>query len=280
MNKFCIIVNKDRDEQLELTTRVCQFLVQKEKQYEIRVESLDTAKEKWKPVSPDTDCILVLGGDGTMIRAAKHLLGCKIPIFGINAGTLGYLTGVEASDAERGLERLCNGMFRVEKRMMLDAGINGSYADSVLNEVAITRSGASRILNLAVYVNGALLDVVSGDGLLIATPTGSTGYNLSAGGAVVTPEARMILITPICPHSLSSREIIVSPEDEISVEIRQSKKSPDVGAVVTFDGRSAVELNIEDKIVVKCSEYITEMVKLDERTFFELLRSKLGSVES
>lgn len=280
MNRFCIIVNKDRDEHMELTTRVCAFLEQKEKQYEIRVESLDTAKEKWQPISCETDCILVLGGDGTMIRTAKHLLGCNIPIFGINAGTLGYLTGVEASDAERGLERLCNGTFRVEKRMMLDAEINGIYVDSVLNEVAVTRSGASRILNLAVYVNGALLDVVSGDGLLIATPTGSTGYNLSAGGAVVTPEARTILITPICPHSLSSREIIVSPEDEISVEIRQSKKGPEVSAVATFDGRDVIELKTEDKIVVKCSRYITQMVQLDERTFFEILRSKLGSVEN
>ena len=279
MEKFCIIVNKDRDEQLELTKRVQSFLASRGKKYEIRMESLDEAESRWQPMEEDTDCILVLGGDGTMIRAANRLLAYDIPVFGINAGTLGYLTGVEASDAEKGLERLCNGTFRVENRMMLDAEINGIYADSVLNEVAITRSGASRIINLAVYVNGALLDVVSGDGLLIATPTGSTGYNLSAGGAVVKPEAQLILITPICPHSLSSREIVVSPEDEISVEIRQSRKGPEVGAVATFDGRAVIELNTEDKIVVKRSCYTTKMVQLDERTFFEVLRSKLGSVE-
>lgn len=279
MNKFCIIVNKDRDEQLELTKRVQNFLEAHGKTFEIRTESLDAEEEPWQPVSSDIDCVLVLGGDGTMIRAANRLLPYDIPIFGINAGTLGYLTGVEATEAEKGLERLINGTFRVENRMMLTAEINGRYADSVLNEVAITRSGASRIINLAVYVNGALLDVVSGDGLLIATPTGSTGYNLSAGGAVVTPEAKLILITPICPHSLSSREIVVSPEDEISVEIRQSRKGPEVGAVATFDGRAVTELKTEDKIVVKRSAYTTKMIQLDERTFFEVLRSKLGSVE-
>jgi len=279
MNKFCIIVNKDRDEHLELTGRVQEFLAAQGKQFAVRMESLDTAEVEWKPIPADVDCIIVLGGDGTMIRAANRLLKYDIPIFGINAGNLGYLTGVEAGDAEKGLERICNGDFRVQKRMMLEGEINGNYADSALNEVAITRSGVSRMINLAVYVNGALLDVVTGDGLLISTPTGSTGYNLSAGGAVVTPEAQLILITPICPHSLSSREIVVSGEDEISVEIRQNRRGPEVGAVATFDGRAAIDLNTEDKIVVKRSNYTTKMVQLDERTFFEVLRSKLGSVE-
>lgn len=279
MDKFCIIVNKDRDEQLELTKRVQHFLEEHEKSYVIRTESLDSAGEEWEALPEDTECILVLGGDGTLIRAANRLLAYDTPMFGINAGTLGYLTGVEATDAEKGLERLCNGTFRVEKRMMLTAEINQQYADTVLNEVAITRSGVSRIINLAVYINGALLDVVSGDGLLISTPTGSTGYNLSAGGAVVKPEAELILITPICPHSLSSREIVVSAEDEISVEIRQSKRGPEVEAVATFDGRAARSLQNEDRIVVKRSGYSTKLVQLDERTFFEILRSKLGSVE-
>ena len=279
MNKFCIIVNKDRDEQLELTGRVQDFLASQGKTFAVRMESLDEADAVWKPIPSDIDCFIVLGGDGTMMRAANRLKEFDVPVLGINAGTLGYLTGAEAKDAEKGLERLCNGNFRVENRMMLDASINGVYADTVLNEVAITRSGVSRMIQMAVYINGGLLDVVTGDGLLISTPTGSTGYNLSAGGAIVTPEARLALITPICPHSLTSREVIVSAEDEIMVEIRQNRRGPEVGAVVTFDGREAVELNANDKIVVKHSACTTKLVQLDDRTFFEVLRSKLGSVE-
>lgn len=279
MDKFCIIVNRDRDEQLELTNRVQKFLEEQGKEYVVRMESLGLAGQEWEPLSQDIDGIIVLGGDGTLIRAANRLLTYDIPMFGINAGTVGYLTGVEATEAEKGLERLCNGTFRVEKRMMLEAEFNQQYEDTVLNEVAITRSGVSRIINLAVYVNGALLDVVSGDGLLVATPTGSTGYNLSAGGPVVKPEAELILITPICPHSLSSREIVVAAEDEISVEILQSKRGPEVEAVVTFDGRAARKLKPDDKILVRRSKYTTKMVQLDEKTFFEVLRSKLGSVE-
>lgn len=279
MNNFCIIVNKDRDEHLELTKRVQEFLTGQGKQHFVRMESLDSADEPFEALPETTECVIVLGGDGTMIRAANRLLHYDIPIFGINAGTLGYLTGVEAPDAEHGLERICRDDFRVEKRMLLDAELNGEYVDTVLNEVAITRSGLSRLISVAVYVNGALLDVVSGDGLLISTPTGSTGYNLSAGGAVVKPGAKLIMITPICPHSLTSREVIVSSSDEIVIEVVEGKRSKDVEAVATFDGRDAKELKAGDRVTIRKSDYTTKMIQLDERTFFEVLRSKLGSVE-
>lgn len=279
MNKFCIIVNKDKDEQLELTGTVQKFLENHDKHYTVRTESLDEADAVWESIPSDTECFIVLGGDGTMIRAANRIKAFDVPVFGINAGTLGYLTGVEAKDANRGLERICTGNFKVQNRMMLDTDINGAYADTVLNEVAITRSGVSRMIRMAVYINGELLDVVTGDGLLISTPTGSTGYNLSAGGSIATPEAQLILLTPICPHSLSSREIVVSGTDEISVEISQSRRGSDVSAVVTFDGREAVELNMGDKLVIKRSGYTTKLVQMDDRSFFEVLRSKLGAIE-
>lgn len=279
MDNFCIIVNKDRDEQLELTGRVCRYLEAKNKTYCIREESLNTADAVFEPVPENTECAIVLGGDGTLIRAAKRFLQSDIVLFGINAGTLGYLAGVEAEDAEKGLERLCNDEFCPAGRMMLTAEVDAIVEDTVLNEVAINRSGLCRLINLAVYVNGALLDVIPGDGLLISTPTGSTGYNLSAGGAVVKPEAELIMITPICPHSLTARGVIVSAEDEIVIEIQQGKRSQEVEAIITFDGRMSKNLRAGDRIVIKRSEYTTRLIQLDDRTFFEVLRSKLGSVE-
>lgn len=279
MDNFCIIVNQDRDEQLELTRRVEEFLVGQGKQYCIRMEaSLDASKTDLE-LPEATECVIVLGGDGTMIRAANRLLHYDIPLFGINAGTLGYLTGVEAVDAEYGLERICNNEFRIEQRMLLDVWYNGTYMDTVLNEAAITRSGLSCLIRAAVYVNGALLDDISGDGLLIATPTGSTGYNLSAGGAVVKPEAQLIMITPICPHSLTSRGVIVASSDEIAIEIVAGRRNKEVEAVMTFDGREAIKLAAGDRITIRKSKAVTKMIQLEERTFFEILRSKLGSVE-
>ncbi len=279
MDNFCIIVNKDRDEQLELAKQVQDFLEKRGKKYCTYVESLNTGETVISEISDDVECAIVLGGDGTLIRAAKRLLKRDVLLFGINAGTLGYLACVEASEAEKGLEALCNGEYHTESRMMLKAEVNGQYEDTVLNEVAINRSGVCRLISLAVYINGALLDVIAGDGLLISTPTGSTGYNLSAGGAIVKPETRLIMITPLCPHSLTSRGVIVSAEDEILIEVKQGNRTQDVEALVTFDGRIAKNLKAGDKVVINCSSYTTKMVRLEDGNFFEVLRSKLGSVE-
>ena len=279
MDNFCIIVNKDRDEQLNLAKQVQEFLEEKGKKYCIRIESLNVDGNSFEAIPEDVECAIVLGGDGTLIRAAKRVLRRDIPLFGINAGTLGYLACVEATEARKGLEALCNGEYRTESRMMLKSEVNGQYEDTVLNEVAINRSGVCRLISLAVYVNGALLDVIAGDGLLISTPTGSTGYNLSAGGAIVKPETKLIMITPICPHSLTSRGVIVSAEDEILIEVKQGNRSQEVEAIVTFDGRMTKNLKAGDRVVIQRSSYTTKMIRLEEGTFFEVLRSKLGSVE-
>lgn len=278
MKKFCVIVNKDRDERLELTGRVQEYLATRGKLCEIRVESLENPEE-FLPVPEDTECVIVLGGDGTMIRAANRLKELPVPMLGINAGNLGYLTGAEVSETEKSLERLCSEEFRIEKRMMLDVEKDGCYSGTVLNEVAITRSGVSRLINVKVSVNGALLDVIAGDGLLISTPTGSTGYNMSAGGAIVKPEAELIMITPLCPHSLSSRPVIVTAEDEITIEVMQDSRAQDVEVTATYDGREAIQVRAGEILSIRKSKYVTELVKLDERSFFEVLRSKLGKVD-
>lgn len=279
MNKFCIIVNKDRDEQLQVAGQVEAFLTEQGKQFVTLVVSADVDRKSIATLPEDIDCAVVLGGDGTLIRAASRLLTYDIPILGINTGTLGYLTGVEASDVKKGLQKLCAGEYRMEHRMMLSVEVNGEYVDTVLNDVVINRSGISRLISTAVYVNDSLLDVISGDGLIISTPTGSTGYNMSAGGAIVQPEAELMMITPICPHSLTSRGIIVSASDTITMEVRKGKRSQEEEAIATLDGREAKKLRAGDRITIRRSKHATRLIQMDERTFFEILRSKLGSVE-
>lgn len=279
MDNYCIIVNQSRDEKLATAARVERFLMEQGKHFVTVVVAADIEKEALGTLPPEIECAIVLGGDGTLIRAANVLQERNIPILGINTGTLGYLTGVEASEAEWGLTQLCQGSYRLEKRMMLSVEVNGEPMDTVLNDVVINRNGISRLLNLAVYVNNSLLDIYSGDGVIVSTPTGSTGYNLSAGGAVVQPEAELIMITPICPHSLTSRGIIVSAADTITIEVRQGKRSQKEEAIATLDGRKARKLCATDRITMKRSEYVTNLIRMDERTFFEILRSKLGLVE-
>ncbi len=278
MENFCIVVNKNRDEKMVLTERVKEILSELGKKTAICVESANQ-RSKEEEIPEETEAVIVLGGDGTMIRAARRLCGRNTPMLGINTGTLGYLTAVEVRETERALRCLVRGEFHVENRMMLDIFYDGDYSDTVLNEVAITRSGVSRLIQVAVSVNGVLLDVVAGDGILVSTPTGSTGYNLSAGGPIVKPEAELIMITPLCPHSLSSRPVIVAGEDEITLEVMQDKKAKDVEVMATYDGREAMCLKAGEKIVIRKSKYQTKLIKLDERSFFEVLRSKLGTVE-
>ena len=275
MDNFCIIVNKDRDEQLELAKQVQDFLEKRGKKYCTYVESLNTGETVISEISDDVECAIVLGGDGTLIRAAKRVLKRDVLLFGINAGTLGYLACVESSEAEKGLEALCNGEYHTESRMMLKAEVNGQYEDTVLNEVAINRSGVCRLISLAVYINGALLDVIAGDGLLISTPTGSTGYNLSAGGPIIEPGAEILALTPINAHNLNSKGIILRAEDVIEVELVSRRGSEADSAYVSCDGDRVTKLSVGDRFVVERAVHTINICKVNKQSFLETMRKKM-----
>ena len=261
-----------------LETRLC-LPFEVDKSYEL---PKDLRFSRLERELPSASMVICFGGDGTILHMAKAATRHGLPILGVNIGTMGFMAELESSELSM-LARLADDNYSVDNRMMLDVTVHRDkdiiFHDICLNDVVVTKGAVARIVHLSVKCDGIQAMECGGDGVIIATPTGSTAYSLSAGGPIVEPEAKSILITPICPHSLSSREIVVSAEDEIMVEIRQSRRGPEVGAVVTFDGREAVELNTNDKIVVKHSEYTTKLIRLDDRTFFEVLRSKLGAVE-
>ena len=273
MEKFCILANKEKDENLLVTQKVQACLAGYGKQVSVLVD--DFSEETGKYISKiKADCVLVLGGDGTLIRAANRLLGTGIPIFGINLGTLGFLTETGITGMEQALAQLVNGEYDIETRMMLQVHAKDDFEDTALNDVVITRSGFSRLISVRVYVNEKLVDTYRGDGVIVATPTGSTGYNLSAGGPVVLPNASLIVITPICPHSLNARSMIVSDKDSLRLVIEKEKKTQEEEAIVTVDGRNAKELRAADWITIEKSAGVTHLVKLKDRTFFEILREK------
>lgn len=231
-------------------------------------------------VSPQVDCIIVLGGDGTLLQAAVDPAELDIPFLGINMGTLGFLTEVNKDGIKSALEKLIREEFTIEKRMML---LGRSYeAENVkdetraLNDIVITRRGSLQIINFNIYVNGQLLHRFHGDGVIVATPTGSTGYSLSAGGPIVEPKAELILLTPICPHSMHNRSIVLSSKDRVTVEIESSRDGETQEVEAIFDGCHKVLLRTGEKIEIRKSKKTTGIVKLSQVSFLEVLHRKLS----
>lgn len=228
----------------------------------------------------DIECIIVLGGDGTLLSASHDLKDLNIPLFGVNLGTLGFLAETEQQNIKQALDALIMDRYTIESRMMIsmkahtDRKEESSY-QCALNDIVITRSGFSRLINTHVYVNGAFVNEYRGDGVIISTPTGSTGYSLSAGGPIVTPETDLMIITPICPHSLNARSMIVSSDDIITLKILTSKKTQAEEAIVTVDGNDSIHLKAEDYIEVEKALSRIKLIKLNNN-FFDILRKKLS----
>lgn len=231
----------------------------------------------------DAYCMIVLGGDGTMLQAAWDVRKTHIPLIGVNLGTLGYMTEVEPAGLETALDQLMAGQAFSESRMMLNGKVfsqDGSVTeDWSLNDIVISRCGALQVIKMNIYVNGQFLKDYSADGVIVTTPTGSTGYNLSAGGPIAEPSSRLIIMTPICPHTLSSRSIILSPEDVIEIEIPEGREGRRQHVTANFDGAHEVPMCTGDRIRIVKSEKTTEILALNKVSFLEVLHRKMRENE-
>lgn len=282
MKHFLIITNSFKDAGLELTGKLKQYIEERggsAVSFVSNGEEAEKAAPKETEIPADTEGVIVLGGDGTLIRAASALVKSGLPLVGINMGTLGYLCELEEKDAFLAVKLLMEDTYLLEERMMLDGyGIkDGSKvaANVALNDVVIHRTGALSVVNLIVYVNGEYLNTFHADGIIISTPTGSTGYNMSAGGPIVDPKARMILITPINAHNLNSRSIVIGAEDEVMVEIGKRRSQKDETVEVSFDGDNAVKLEVGDKVIVHRAKDTAKICKFSKESFLEILRRKM-----
>lgn len=222
------------------------------------------------------DLLVVFGGDGTMLRTARSVRNFDIPILGINMGGFGYLTEVNLSEMISALEMILKGDYRIEPRMMLDAAISREREPvkerTVLNDVVINRGNLSRIVELETIVNDRYLTTFKADGLIISTPTGSTAYSLSAGGPIVFPEQRLLILNPLCPHTLTNRPIIL-PEDATVKIILWTKGQ---GATVTLDGQVSYTVKDGDTVTIRKSPCITNLMTSPHRDYLAILRTKLG----
>lgn len=282
MRHFLIITNAYKDKDLNLTEQIKRYIESKGGDCQCFISTGDDAKHaapESENIAEGTECVLVLGGDGTLIRAAAKLVNDDLPLIGVNLGTLGYLCELEASNVFTAIDQLMNGHYMLEERMMLSGygWKNGVRTEpmTALNDVVIHRTGALSVVNLIVSVNGEYLNTFRADGIIISTPTGSTGYNMSAGGPIVDPKAKMMLITPINAHNLNSRSIVVGADDEVMIEIGQRRSQKDETVEVSFDGDNAVGLEVGDRLVVKQASSVAKICKLSRKSFLEILRKKM-----
>ncbi len=221
----------------------------------------------------ETDCLFVLGGDGTLLKAAQTASLYNVCILGINLGRLGFLTEVELKDIEQAIERIQKGDCYIEPRVMLHGSVyHGNekrFEVEALNDIAVLKKDLSRMVSLELHIGGALADCVDCDGMLVSTPTGSTGYSLSAGGPILSPKLDCLLTTPICPHSLHSRTLVVSGDDEIVI----SPAAPG-GIMLTTDGVQQTEIQNGEMVKIKKSKHKACFLRFHENYFYPLLRSK------
>jgi len=275
MKSFYIVGNSDKSGVEKVAESMMKLIKKKGGDSILNLGYLEISK-----IPDDIDCIITLGGDGTLIRVARDTSYLNIPLIGVNLGHLGYLTSLGSEGGiEDMVDKLLADEYSIENRMMIDAYVKRSGAASkvhqALNEVVIAGNTCSKFIRCRVYVNKELLNEYCADGIIVATPTGSTAYNLSAGGPIVEPGARMFIITAICPHALNQRSIVLAPESNIEIEISKENKQ-EVFAV--FDGDIQKGLSYKSRLIIKESDTITKLIKLKGGTFLDNLRTKMSRI--
>jgi NAD+ kinase len=221
------------------------------------------------------DMLLVLGGDGTMLNAARLVEERGIPILGVNMGGLGFLTEVSVDQLYPALEKVFTHDYYLEERLMLRARIerHGEHVAhaTVLNDVVISKGTLARMIEIQISINGHFVTRLRGDGLIVSTPTGSTAYSLSAGGPIISPSVQALILTPICPHTLAHRPLLIP--SSVSLEVVLIGK--DEGAMTTFDGQVGVAMTQGDTVIMSASDHLTQLIRFPDRTYYDVLRRKL-----
>ena len=282
MDKFTIIVNgaeNRRGKNQAVAGKIADYLKNHQKECVILPAGEKKEGQSYSYTDPEripegTECIIVLGGDGTLLQAARDVVDLEIPLFGINMGTLGYLAEIDQYSIYPAMDR-----FTIGKRMMLFGTLihegQAAGSDIALNDIVISREGSLRVVRFNNYVNDTYLNTYKADGIIISTPTGSTGYSLSAGGPIISPAASMILMTPLAPHTLNTRSIVFAPEDVIEVELGEGRDGSIESGMAYFDGAAAMPMVTGDRIRIEKSTKATRIIKINNISFLETLRKKM-----
>jgi len=280
LNTIGLVINLNKRGVISLVERIVNWL--EDKGCTVLIEQETAASTGFarlgvteKRLIEQAECVIVLGGDGTLLRTTRELAESGKPITGINLGHMGFLTEIDIPEVIPALEKLLAGQYYIEERMMLEALV---YRENEiveralgLNDAVITNGAFARLIHLGIYVNDEYVNTYPSNGLIIASPTGSTAFSLSAGGPLVTPDLHLMLITPICPHTLWARPLVVAPESAVKVVILSGREE----VMLTMDGQLGFKLLQSDQVMIRQASQKARFLRLKGRGFFELLRKKL-----
>ena len=281
MEKIGVFTNESKDKQLEITKllvgklQMQDILVQLPKHIAqaIGKKALGVDEEE---LFKGSEIVIALGGDGTFLSVARKVCCIGVPILGVNVGNLGFLAEVEKENIDRVIAALMTGDYKIESRMVLEAKVVTQDSQSEpyysINDIVVSRGVISRVINIEILLNDISVDQIPADGIIISTPTGSTAYSLSAGGPLGEPEMNLMIITPICPHILHARSMVVSDEKQVSIIIEDRSQSD---SMLTIDGQEGIVLGSNHRIDIKKSNHLLKIIKISEKNFYDIVRDKL-----
>lgn len=285
IKKIGIFPNTNKDVGLTITQQLIQWLEQRDISVLLN-ESIASRLNRpdlgysGRHMYSEIDLIIALGGDGTLLSVARQVCLYQVPILCINLGHLGFLTEIEVTDMYPALEQVLDGRYIIENRMMLQVAVNRNDMEMeafyALNDAVISKGSFSRLIHLKAYIDDEFVNNYIADGLIIATPTGSTAYSLSAGGPIVSPNLESLLITPICPHSLNSRSLVISDKEVVKVYV----EDPSSDIVMTIDGQEGFQLLNGDVVILKKAGVYTHLVRINNKNFYRLLYEKLSETNA
>lgn len=277
MKKILIFSNTKRDPDMAEARRLARLLSRPGLTAEIFAPDEEDGELSIPQAAVEgADMLLCLGGDGTMLHLSRQAAKNELPMLGINMGHLGFITELELEETEL-LQQIVGGAYTIENRMMIDVEVmragRSVYSGFGLNEAVVTRNNPSHAIRLTAYGDGKKISDYSGDGIIVATPTGSTAYSMAAGGPIVEPTAENLILTPICAHSLTAKTYVLTGDRVTSVKVISSE---DDDAVLLVDGGPHFALELEDIIFVRKSKYITRLVKVKNNSFYDIVKNKLN----
>ncbi|MBQ5850265.1 MAG: NAD(+)/NADH kinase [Lachnospiraceae bacterium] len=265
--KILIFVNVKKDTSMTFANGLCKIMDAKNVEYDVFTSECDSEKINSEYLL-NINAVIVLGGDGTMLHAIREVSKKEVPVLGVNIGHLGFLTAIEYNNFENAMNRIIKGDYFIEDRILLQSVNSKGEYDIAVNDICILSKEQGKIIGLSVKINGRMVEEFKGDGIIISSPTGSTGYSLSAGGPIVSPMANCIILTPICAHSLTTKPIVLCDCDKVSVQVTN-----DNTGMAIWDGQSTKEVQY---LTVEKSVFKARFIRFKDYNFFDVLSQKFN----